>query len=209
MGHERSRKREYVLLCIACCVSMCLWLCGCVHSFKQWQGEQALSQAKELRGMGDYSASEKKTLGVLDDFPETLGGEALFQMGLLYSLPKNPNADYEKSIAFFQKLVTLYPESSRKEEATAWLSALNKIVGSEKESSELQKKMRLLEQTSDARGKKLKQLQDELDDREREIAEHRAVVSQLQGRVAELEAQLVKFKNIDLTIEQRKRGNAP
>lgn len=209
MGQERSWKGKHVLLCIACCLSVFLWLCGCVHSVRQWQGEQALKEARDLRSTGDYSASEKKTLSVLDDFPETLGGEALFQMGLLYSLPKNPNADHEKSRAYFQKLVTLYPGSSRKEEATAWLSALTRIVGNEMETLELQKKVRTLEQASEARGKKLKQLQEELEAREKEIAEHRDAVSQLQGRVTELESQLAKFKKIDLTIEQKKRATAP
>jgi septal ring factor EnvC (AmiA/AmiB activator) len=159
--------------------------------------------------MGDYSASEKKTLGVLEAFPQTLGDEALFQMGLIYSLPKNPNADFEKSKTFFERLVTLHPESSRKEEAAAWLFTLTRMVGSEKETFELQKKVKTLEQTSEARGKKLKQLQEELEDREKEIAEQRDAVSQLQGRVTELESQLAKFKNIDLTIEQKKRATAP
>ena len=46
MGQERSRKGKHFLLCIACCVSIFLWLCGCVHSVKQWQGEQDLREAK-------------------------------------------------------------------------------------------------------------------------------------------------------------------
>jgi TolA-binding protein len=209
MGQERSREGKHFLLCIACCVSISLWLCGCVHSVKQWQGEQALKEARDLRSTGDYSASEKKTLSVLEAFPQTLGDEALFQMGLIYSLPKNPNADYEKSKAFFENLVTQYPDSSRKEEVAAWLSALTRIVGNEKETLELQKKVKTLEQTSEARGKKLKQLQEELEAREKEIADHRDAVSQLQGRVTELESQLAKFKNIDLTIEQKKRATVP
>jgi hypothetical protein len=209
MGEEHSRKGKHVLLCIACCVSLFLWLCGCVHSVKQWQGEQTLREAKDLMGMGDYSASEKKTLSVLEAFPRTLGDEALFQMGLLYSLPKNPNADYEKSKTFFENLLTLHPDSGRKEEAAAWLFALNRILGNDKETLELQKKARLLEQTSESRGKKLKQLQEELEEREREINEQRDTVSQLEGRVTELESQLAKFKNIDLTIEQKKRATAP
>jgi chromosome segregation ATPase len=159
--------------------------------------------------MGDYSASEKKTLGVLEDFPQTLGDEALFLMGLLYALPKNPKADYEKSRAFFEKLLTLHSDSKRKEEAAAWSFAITRIVRCERGTIELQKKLTLLEQAADARGKKLKQLQDELDGREIEMTEHRDAVRQLQNRVMELESQLVKFKNIDLTIEQKKRATVP
>ena len=230
MDQESSCKGKLFLLCIACCVSISLWLFGCAHSLNQWQGEQDLKEAKDLMGMGDYSASEKKALGVNTAFPQALGDEALFQMGLLYTLPKNPNADYEKSRAFFEKLVTLYPDSSRKEESVAWLFALNRIVDNEKETFELQKKLRLLEQTSEARGKKLKQLQglletrekgfaehrdtvsqmhEELEAREEEIAEYQNAVSRLEGRVTDLESQLAKFKNIDLTIEQKKRVTTP
>ena len=209
MGQERSRKRKHVLLCIACCISITLWLCGCVHSLKQWQGEQALKEAKDLRSTGDYSASEKKTLKVLEAFPHTLGDEALLQMGLLYSLPKNPNADYAKARIFFEKLVTLYPDSGRKEEAVAWLFALTRMAGNEKDSLELQKKVKALEQASEAREIKLKQLQKEVGGRKKEIAEHRDAVNRLQDRVTELESQLAKFKNIDLTIEQKKRTTVP
>ena len=230
MDQESSCKGKLFLLCIACCVSISLWLFGCAHSLNQWQGEQDLKEAKDLMGMGDYSASEKKALGVMTAFPQALGDEALFQMGLLYTLPKNPNADYEKSRAFFEKLVTLYPDSSRKEESVAWLFALNRIVDNEKETFELQKNLRLLEQTSEARGKKLKQLQvlletrekgfaehrdtvsqmhEELEAREKEIAEYQNAVSRLEGRVTDLESQLAKFKNIDLTIEQKKRVTTP
>src|SRR5512137_349576 len=97
MGQERSGKEGHLLLCVACCLSVSLWLCGCAHSLKQGQGEQDIKEAKHLMSTGDYSASEKKTLAVLEEFPQMLGDEALFQMGLMYSLLKNPNADYEKS----------------------------------------------------------------------------------------------------------------
>jgi uncharacterized protein HemX len=105
--------------------------------------------------------------------------------------------------------VMLYPDSSRKEEALAWVLALDKIIGNEKETSELQKKAKQFEQISETRGKRLKQLQDELDGREKEITEHQDAVRQLQNRVNELESQLAKFKNIDLTIEQKKRATVP
>jgi chromosome segregation ATPase len=180
-----------------------------------------------------------------------LGDEALFQMGLIYSLPRNPNADYEKSRTFFEKLVALYPDSSRKEEASAWLLLLTTRAAYEKETLELQKRVRVIEQTLESRGKRLKQLQGQLETRQKGFAEHRDTVSQmqeelvvrekeiaeyqdtvsqmqeelvarekkiaeyqdavsrLQGRVTDLESQLAKFKNIDLTIEQKKRVTTP
>jgi hypothetical protein len=209
MGQERSRKGKHFLFRIACCLSVSLLFCGCVDSLRQWQGQQDLSEARRLMDTGNFSASEKKTLGVLNTFPETLGDEALFQMGVLYALPKNANASYEKSKAFFEKLVTKYPKSDRKEEAGAWVLVLTRVLNNEKESLQLNEKLTVLEQTSEAKGKKLKQVQEELEAKQKEIDEHRNAVSQLQSRVNELETQLAKFKNIDLTIEKKKRATPP
>lgn len=231
MGKERSGKWKHLLLCIAGCLSVVLALGACAHLPDQRQGEQSLREAKHLMSAGQYAAAETKTLTVLEAFPLALGDEALFQMGLIYSLPKNPAADYEKSRDFFQRVVTQYPESDRKAEAAAWVFALDRILDNEKETLELQKKVRLLEQASEARGrmvrqlqdelkdrkketvqhpeKKMKQLQEDLEEKEKEISEYLETVSQLQERVIELESQLAKFKNIDLTIEQKKRGTAP
>jgi len=231
MGQEHSGKGKQFLLCITGCLSIVLGLCGCGHLLNQWQGEQDLREAKLLMHTGQYSESERKTMRVLEAFPKTLGDEALFQMGLIYSLPKSPTVDYEKSKIFFERLVSQYPDSSRREEAEAWLFAINRIFENEKESFELQKKVRILEQASESRGKmvrqlqeelkdrkkeiaqnpekRLRQLQEELEDRKKEIIEYLETVNQLQNRVIELELQLAKFKNIDLTIEQKKRGNAP
>jgi septal ring factor EnvC (AmiA/AmiB activator) len=173
------------------------------------RGAEGLGEAKALMSTGHYAASEKKTLRVLEAYPDTLGDEALFLMGLIYASSNNPTADYGKSKAFFEKLVAQYPESVRAEEAAVWSLILTRIVAEEKETSELQKKVKTLKQTAEARGKKLKQLQDELEGREKEIGEHWDSVIRLQGRVTELESQLAKFKSIDLTIEQKKRATAP
>jgi phage shock protein A len=62
---------------------------------------------------------------------------------------------------------------------------------------------------AETRGRKLKQLQDELDGREKEITEQQDAVHQLQNRVNELESQLAKFKSIDLNIEKKKRATTP
>jgi len=233
MGQERSWKGKHFLLCVAGGLSILLGLGGCAHLSDQWQGEQDLKDAKHLMSTDQYSESEKKTLNVLEAFPKTLGDEALFQMGLIYCFPRNPMADYEKSKVFFERLVTQYPDSSRKGEAAAWLFALNRLADHEKEGLELQEKVRLLEQTSESREhmlrqlqeqlkdkereketvqhpeKKLKQLQQNLEDREKEITGYLETVSLLQNRVMELESQLAKFKSIDLTIEKKKRGTVP
>jgi hypothetical protein len=212
-------------------VSLIVWFGGCAHLLDQWQGAQDLRDARRLLSTGQFPASEQKSSSVLQAFPKALGDEALFQLGLIYSHPENPTANYEKSRDFFEKLLTQYPDSRRRDEAKAFHFALNRILDNNKDILELQDKVRLLELASDARektlrqlqdqlrerkrettqppDKKVKQLQEDLEDRKREITEYLETVSQLQNRVIELESQLTKFKDIDLTIEQKKRATTP
>jgi polyhydroxyalkanoate synthesis regulator phasin len=188
-------------------VSILLGFFGCAQWVTRWQGEQDLREARHLMINGQYSASEKKNLSVLEASPQILGDEALFQMGVLYTLPSN--VSYEKSRTFFERLVTQYPDSGRKEEATAWLLALATMTRYEREALETEKKLTIVEQALEARGKRLKQMQEELDARQKQMTERREALRQLQRRVTELEAQLANFKSIDLTVEQKKRATVP
>ncbi|MGE5840651.1 MAG: tetratricopeptide repeat protein, partial [Deltaproteobacteria bacterium] len=135
---------------------------GCAHLLNQWQGEQDLRDAKRLLSNGQFSASEQKTSIVLQAFPKELGDEALFQLGLVYSHPENPAADYEKSRRFFERVLIQYPDSSRRDEAKAFRFALSRIADNDEKILTLEEKIRRLELSSESQEKTLRQLQDQL-----------------------------------------------
>ncbi len=181
-------------------------LLGCIPPALQWQGEQALRDAESKMGKGEYEASMQATLKVLEEYPEAHGDRALFQMGLLYAHPGNPNMDYGKSIDYFQRILTEFPLSEKREEARIWTLTLR---SRKDESEQLRKKLKLLEQAAEAKEKKVKNLREELEERDRELNEMQNELGQINNRVTELEAQMAKFKNVDLTIEKKKRSALP
>ena len=202
MGEERAWKRKHVFFCRACCLSALLGLIGCLPPVKEWQGRQNLREAESLMERGQYEASMDETLRVLEAYPMTLGDRAVFQMGLLYAHPENARADFDKAILCFERIPREFPLSEKKEEARLWALTL-------RAKEELRRKVKVVEQTAEAKEKKIKLLQSELDGQEKERVAEQKEIDQLRNRVTELEAQLSKLKNVDLTIEKKKRAPLP
>ncbi len=106
---------------------------------KKWQGKQDLAKARTLMFKGDYEASLKYNKEVLRQFPRTLGDQALFQMGLNYAHPENPNPDNQKSIECFQSIIEEFPKSSIRDEAGIWILFLQKTIENKKRFDNLQR----------------------------------------------------------------------
>ena len=105
---------------------------------KEWQGKQNIAKARALMFKGDYEASIKCNKEVLRQFPRTLGDQALFEMGLNYAHPENPNPDNQKAIECFQSIIEEYPKSSMREEAGIWILSLQKTIENNKRFDKLQ-----------------------------------------------------------------------
>jgi len=131
---------------------------------------------------GEYGASLRETKEVLRLYPRTLGDEALFQMGLIYACPKNPDQDYQRSLKRFQRVIKEFPQSRVKNQAEVWVLFIQEIMDKEREIGELKQKNSHL-------GKALK--------KEKENAK------ELESQVEKLKDQLLRLKEIDLGIEKK------
>ncbi|NIT72251.1 tetratricopeptide repeat protein, partial [candidate division KSB1 bacterium] len=60
-------------------------------------------------------------------FPERLADQALFQIGMVYAHPNNPDQDIHKALQFFQDIIDRYPESHLQPEAELWLAVLSQL----------------------------------------------------------------------------------
>jgi L,D-peptidoglycan transpeptidase YkuD (ErfK/YbiS/YcfS/YnhG family) len=79
---------------------------GCSHI-----DEGALSQeASQFFNQGDYAAALSRYEQLLDNDPDAVD-RILFEMGITYAYPTNPQKDYQKALNCFQKIVGDYPES--------------------------------------------------------------------------------------------------
>jgi tetratricopeptide (TPR) repeat protein len=91
----------------------------------QDEARQHLVQAQKLLAQGDYEAAleeNQKVLSLAANGPR--GGEALFNMGLIYAHPGNPKRDYMKSVSLFKKLIKDYAQSLYAERAKVWVQII-------------------------------------------------------------------------------------
>jgi tetratricopeptide (TPR) repeat protein len=86
---------------------------------------ERLERAAQLFKQGDYDGSLKENQRVLSHAGKNLPGDrALFNMGLIYADRENPKKDHEKSLLFFNKIISDYPQSPLVEEAKLWVRVL-------------------------------------------------------------------------------------
>jgi len=191
MGRERTWTGKHFFLYLTCCITILSGITACVHSPNQWQGEKHLAMARTLMAKGEYKASLMENEEVASLSPRALGDRALYQMGLVYLHPENPNADYYKSLKCFKSIIKKYPESIKKEEAAIWIAFIENLVDNNKNIDELNKKIDLLENTVQKKMKKIRKL--------------RSRRNILRAQKTKLESQIKRLKEIDIGIEEKKR----
>lgn len=129
-------------------VTMILGLSGCAELQQEQLKEEKLAQARQepikeeapdpvelhlsaaddLLEKGDFEGSMKedqKALALAGKQPP--GDTALYNMGLIYVHYKNPNKNYEKAKAMFDRIDREYPDSLLAEEAKIWAGVLQVI----------------------------------------------------------------------------------
>lgn len=188
MGTKRTRKRKHLFLYIACLITAFFVISGCLHFPKKWQGEQHLAKARSLIARGEHEAALQESKTVLSKFPKSLAAQALFQVGLIYVHPKNPNPNYQKSLESFQRIVTAFHGSDLRNDAQIWVLLIRQIVDEEKEIGDLKDKNVSLEKTVRAEKNKIKNLQ---------------------KKIKNLQDQIEELKRVDMGIEEKKREIMP
>ncbi len=190
MGRERTREWKYLLLYPACCIALLLGIWGCAHFPEKWKGEVLLARAETHFSKGKYRASLSETTEVLRIYPRSLGDQALFQMGLVYAHPKNPDQDYQRSLESLQRVIKEYPRSKFKNQAEVWVWFIQEIMDKEREIGELKQDGSHLGRTLGEEEEKVRSLEDQTE--------------RLQAQVEKLKDQLLRLKEIDLGIEKKK-----
>jgi tetratricopeptide (TPR) repeat protein len=200
MGKKQTWKGQHFLLCLACGLIAGLWLCGChplpkknINFPDQYQGEQQLLRAKALMAAGDFKGAIKKTKKVLNRFPHTHGSKALFQLGLIYANPKNPDADYKISKKCFGEFMQRsdFSKSDVKDEAVTMNFLLQKMIEKENKTAKI-----------DKQNLQINKLQ-------REIIQQKDQIKKSQRELTQLKDQIKRLKEIDLGVEEKKREKAP
>lgn len=171
--------------------------CATISSFEQTsQAKRDLELADNLTRQSDYEGALKAYDGVLKHCPKDAPGDsALFHMGVIWAHPDNPGRDYGKALASFRRLSADFPASPFTHQARAWVGVLEARLQCED---------------------RIKTLDDEIDRLMRRLNsstdEATALSTRLNALKEEyriLKAKIHALKEIDIGIEEKKRGRRP
>lgn len=124
-------------LFLLCTIMTPLLMCGCSHFDEGYKARSTFAEANDLFSQGDYRASLDKYGQIIEKFPKT-GDRVLFEMGIVYSYPKNEQKDYQKSLECFQKLVKDYPASGYRQNSETMIFYINNVALKDRKIAELQ-----------------------------------------------------------------------
>jgi hypothetical protein len=154
-----------------------------------------------------YEASMAKNLTVLNNFPASLADQALFQMGLLYANPENPNQDYEKSLESFNKILYEFSESRLRHQAQLWVLFVGDVADKERKTGILKNENVSLQRTVEQQKIEIATLQKKIEARKNVdlIISLEKTIDDQKKEINQLMEQIEKLKRVDLKIEEKKR----
>lgn len=112
-----------------------------IEEMEKRGSQRFLDRAEELLSRQNYAgaiAESQKMLDLTDK--KSPRDEALFVLGLVYAHYGNTKRDYEKSLGYFKKLVSEYPESPLVQRVKIWIGVLEIIEKMKQVDIDLEKK---------------------------------------------------------------------
>jgi outer membrane protein assembly factor BamD (BamD/ComL family) len=172
----RKRIRQGKHLYIFIACVILAGICGCTGLQGALAGPDYW-QADHYRAGGDYRAALKQYRDIIDLYPKA-ADEAYFGMGCLYAHPRNPQRDYQKSLEAFRRVVNDYPRSRYRDGAEAFLHVVGEAASQNSQTASQKKLVETLEKQ----------------------------VESQQKQVEGLQKQIEQMKEIDRSLEEKRRG---
>lgn len=173
-----------------------------IQSYLKTEGELELVNARKLMADGYFHASLIKNEEVLAKYNTYLGDRALFQIGVIYAHPNNPNQSLQKAAEHFHAIIKDYPDSPLKSDAETWIFVLQKV---KKNSVEIQKLIKTCDLKTSRLNQKINFLETRNNEKEKEIGNLKSNIKALQVEVDKLNSQIDRIKNVDIGIQEKKR----
>ncbi len=158
MAKKLSSKSERLCLFFICIIIAPILICGCSHFNEGFQAKSTFEEADNLFNQGSYKASLEKYEQIIKKYPAA-GDRVLFEMGIVYSYPKNEQKDYQKSLECFQKLIKDYPGSGYRQNSEMMIFNINNVAIKDKTIAAQQKKIENLQQVAKGKDKEIIALQ--------------------------------------------------
>ncbi len=163
LAYMAGKQPEYVTLSrlrlfLICIITAAVLISGCSHFDDGFQARSTFQEANDLFDRGNYNASLYRYEQIIKQYPTT-GDRVLFEMGIIYSYPKNEQKDYQKSLECFQKLIKDYPESRYRQNSEMMIFNINNVALKDKTIATQQKQIETLQQAVKGKEKEITALQ--------------------------------------------------
>lgn len=223
MGKKPGKKGKHILLYSAGLLIIFFSINGCTASSrhqKKSDGHKHFESGVALMTKGDYEGALKEYEEVLKLSPgASPADEALFQMGLIWARPDNPQKDYKKGLEYFQRLERQFPQNALTGQAKVLINVINEVIldnGKISEQgaliNELKQQIVSLNETGIKSEERNKDFEETLKTLKKQIALLREAEintgeknKELEETVKALKKQINDMKEIDLKIEEKKR----
>ena len=212
MGRKSARKGKHILLLSACFLAYLGVSMSCSPRTNRWIDNYYFGRADSMVARGDFDEALKENAAILEKFPDTLGDQALYNMGLIYIHPENTAGDDRKALDVFQKILREYPKSPLREEVQVWILTILKMRETKDDLRDVKGTLALLEKDLMEDREKTRRLKDaitrkdgQLEELRRSVSAGRKRIEELELQVSDLQSRIQKLKKVDLGIEERKR----
>jgi tetratricopeptide (TPR) repeat protein len=163
-----------------------LLLCGCSHFNERLEVKTTFTEANFFFNQGDYETSLGKYRQIIEKYP-IAGDRVLFEMGIIYSYPRNEQRDYQKSLDCFEKLIKDYPDSVYKKDSELLIFTINNVILKDKTIATQHTHIETLQEEIKNRGDEIVTLQKLIEARDLEVKNRLNVILALQKEVFALQ----------------------
>lgn len=199
MGEKQAKKRKYLFFYSTCFLTILLLGIGCTATLnfqKKQQTEESLEKGEKFLTKGGYKEALIEYQKVLRLFPKVSPGDnALFNIGLIWLHPDNPQRDYEKSLISFQRVIHDFSQTRLKEKAKVLSYTVAKLIRNKNNIKKLKESADFLQS----------RLQKENEEQAKILKKQMEELKELKKKIGKLKEQLRELKEIDIVIEEKKR----
>jgi len=196
MGREQGGRRKHLFLYVACIFAVSQIAAGCAQLTEKLQITTSLAKARDSMEAGDFRiALAENDKALRQSFPVSRS-RVLFQRGLIYSHPKNPERDDTAAMSYFQKVVDEYPSSDLAAAAEILMVLNGRMLNEAEEKKSLIEKVVRMEHMLDGQKRSAGNCREELDIRRGDLETLTSAIDRMEHTLKEQQGAISQYQRL-------------
>jgi len=197
MGRERARPRQYFYFCFALLISVA----GCLlqDGSRQRELSDGITKGNNLLAQNDFDGALKTFYEVWSVARNKPPADlAMYNMGLIYAHPQNPQRDLQKAVYCFDQTIQNSPTSPLAEQARVWIAVLRDFKNAHEELEKSRQELEISKQEAERNRLAIEKTKQEIERSRVELEKSRQEIERTKQMIE-------KSKQIDIEIDQKRR----